>query len=63
MTNACTLTKTADAVLAGDTQRWVGQLIMVLPELHTVVVFTGCNYVTKRPDFKILEEYVIPAFD
>jgi len=49
--------------LEGDAQRWGGQLIMVLPELNTVVVFTGGNYVTKRPDFKILEEFVIPAFD
>jgi len=32
---------------------WGGQLIMVLPELNTVVVFTGGNYVTKRPDFNL----------
>jgi len=49
--------------LVGDAQDWGGQFIMVLPELNTVVVFTGGNYVTKRPDFKILEEYVIPAYD
>ena len=42
---------------------WGGQYIMVLPELNTVVVFTGGNYVTKRPPFKILRKYVIPAFD
>lgn len=42
---------------------WGGQLIMVLPELNTVVVFTGGNYVTKRPDFKIFEKYVLPAID
>jgi len=42
---------------------WGGQHIMVLPELNTVVVFTGGNYVTYRPPFKILEKYVIPAFD
>jgi len=41
---------------------WGGQLIMVLPEVNTVVVFTGGNYVTSRPDFKIFEKYVIPAF-
>ena len=40
-----------------------GQHIMVLPEVNTVVVFTGGNYVTKRPPFKILEKYVIPAFN
>ena len=42
---------------------WGGQLIMVLPELNTVVVFTGGNYVTKRPDFKIFEKYVLPAIE
>jgi CubicO group peptidase (beta-lactamase class C family) len=42
---------------------WGGQLIMVLPEVDTVVVFTGGNYVTKRPDFEILENYVIRAID
>jgi hypothetical protein len=36
---------------------------MVLQELNTIVVFAGGNYVTKRPDFKIFEKYVIPAFD
>jgi CubicO group peptidase (beta-lactamase class C family) len=38
-----------------------GQHIMILPELNTVVVFTGGNYITKRPPFKILEKYIIPA--
>ena len=38
-----------------------GQHIMVLPEVNTVVVFTGGNYVSKRPPFKILEKYIIPA--
>jgi CubicO group peptidase (beta-lactamase class C family) len=42
---------------------WGGQHIMVLPELNTVVVFTGGNYLTKRPPFKILKKYVIPAID
>jgi CubicO group peptidase (beta-lactamase class C family) len=42
---------------------WGGQHIMVLPELNTVVVFTGGNYLTKRPPFKILKKYVIPAFN
>jgi CubicO group peptidase (beta-lactamase class C family) len=40
---------------------WGGQLIMVLPELDTVVVFTGGNYATKRHDFDIFEKYVLPA--
>jgi len=38
-----------------------GQHIMVFPELNTVVTFTGGNYLTKRPPFKILEKYIIPA--
>ncbi|MHA1112823.1 MAG: serine hydrolase domain-containing protein [Promethearchaeota archaeon] len=42
---------------------WGGQYIMVLPEVSTVVVFTSGNYVTKRPPFKILKKYVIPAID
>jgi CubicO group peptidase (beta-lactamase class C family) len=40
---------------------WGGQHIMVLPELGMVVVFTGANYLTKRPPFKILEKYILPA--
>jgi len=40
-----------------------GQHIMVLPELNTVVVFTGGNYITKRPPFKILKNYIIPAIE
>jgi len=40
-----------------------GQHIMVFPELNAVVVFTGGNFVTKRPPFIILEKYVLPAFD
>lgn len=38
-----------------------GQHIMVLPGVNAVVVFTGGNYLTKRPPFRILEKYVIPA--
>ncbi|UCH14551.1 MAG: serine hydrolase [Bacteroidales bacterium] len=40
-----------------------GQHIMVLPELNTAVVFTGGNYLSKRPPFKILKKYIIPAID
>ena len=40
-----------------------GQHIMVLPEVNMVVVFTGGNYVSKRPPFKILEKYIIPAIE
>ncbi|PHN04011.1 serine hydrolase domain-containing protein [Flavilitoribacter nigricans] len=38
-----------------------GQHIMVLPELNTVVAFTGGNYLTRRPPFKLLEKYILPA--
>ena len=41
---------------------WGGQHIMVLPEPDAVVVFTGGNFVTRRPPHKILEKYIIPAF-
>ena len=42
---------------------WGGQHIMVLPELNTVIVFTGGNYVSPRPPFKILRKYILPAID
>lgn len=38
-----------------------GQHIMVLPEVNSVVVFTGDNYLTRRPPFKILKKYLVPA--
>lgn len=40
---------------------WGGQHIMILPEVNTVVVFTGGNYLGKRPPFKILKDYILPA--
>ena len=40
-----------------------GQYIMVFPDLNTVVVFTGGNYLTHKPAFKILMKYVIPAIE
>ena len=42
---------------------WGGQHIMVIPDLNAAVVFTGGNYLTKRPPFEILKKYVVPAFD
>jgi CubicO group peptidase (beta-lactamase class C family) len=42
---------------------WGGQHIMVLPELNAMVVFTGGNYNSKRPPFKILEKYILPAMN
>ena len=40
---------------------WGGQEIMVFPKLGMVVVFTGGNFLSKTPPFKILEKYIIPA--
>jgi hypothetical protein len=42
---------------------WGGQKIMVLPEVNTVVVFTGGSYTSEVRNFSILEKYVIPAFN
>mgnify|MGYP001336776598 CR=1 FL=1 len=42
---------------------WGGQHIMVIPELNTVIVFTGGNYTTYRPPFKILKKYILPALN
>ncbi len=40
---------------------WGGQYIMVIPELNTVVVFTGGNYTSYRPPFEILKKYILLA--
>ncbi|WP_273565674.1 serine hydrolase domain-containing protein [Maribacter halichondriae] len=42
---------------------WGGQEIMILPELNTVVVFTGGNYLSNVRVFDILEDYIIPAIN
>ncbi len=42
---------------------WGGQYIMVIPELNTVVIFTGGNYLSYRPPFEILKNYLLPAFN
>ena len=42
---------------------WGGQHIMVIPAYQTVIVFTGCNYVTFRPAFEIMENYILPALN
>jgi len=42
---------------------WGGQYIMVIPDLNTVVVFTGGNYTSYRPPFEILKKYIVPAFN
>lgn len=38
-----------------------GQVIMVLPELEMIVVFTGGNYSSKSKLFEILERFILPA--
>ena len=42
---------------------WGGQLIIIIPEFETVIVFTGGNYYTdeKISRFTIVEDYIIPA--
>ncbi len=40
---------------------WGGQEIMILPELNTVVTFTGGNYTSDVKVFDILERYIIPS--
>jgi len=41
---------------------WGGQYIMIIPNLQTVVVFTGGNYTTFRPPFEILKKYILNAY-
>ena len=40
---------------------WGGQEIIILPELNTVVVFTGGNYISISPAFILLDKYILPA--
>ena len=39
------------------------EYIMVIPDLNTVAVFTGGNYLSYRPNFEILKKYILPAFN
>jgi len=41
---------------------WGGQKIIILPELNSVIVFTGGNYTRKVKEFSIMEDYILPAF-
>jgi hypothetical protein len=41
---------------------WGGQYIMVIPTLHSVLVFTGGNYTTRRPCFDILKKYLLASY-
>lgn len=40
---------------------WGGQKIIVLPELNSVVVFTGANYTKKVRQYEIMERFILPA--
>jgi CubicO group peptidase (beta-lactamase class C family) len=40
---------------------WGGQQIIVLPELNTVVVFTGGTYTHKVKEYEIIEDFILPA--
>ena len=42
---------------------WGGQKILVIPDLNAVVILTGGTYTSKTRTFKVLETYIIPAFD
>jgi CubicO group peptidase (beta-lactamase class C family) len=42
---------------------WGGQKIVVLPEVNTVVVFTGGNYTSEVRTFAIIEKYIMPALN
>ena len=52
--------KTINMFWAGG---WGGQKIMVFPELNSVVVFTGGNWLSEVQTFKFLKNFIIPAFD
>ncbi len=40
---------------------WGGQKIIVLPELNTVMAFTGGEYTSKVQEFEIIERFILPA--
>ncbi len=40
---------------------WGGQKIVVIPDLNTVVVFTGGNYTSRVRQFRVLRKYIVPA--
>jgi hypothetical protein len=42
---------------------WGNQEIIVIPDLETVVVFTGANYATKPTTFTIFEKFILPAIE
>ena len=54
-------TKSGEEINMYNAGGWGGQEIIILPELNTVVVFTGGNYTANVKVFDILEKYIIPA--
>ena len=42
---------------------WGGQKIVVLPELNSVIVFTGGTYSDKVVEYKIFKRFILPAFE
>ena len=42
---------------------WGDQLIIVIPDLNTVIVFTGANYAAKPASFTIFERNILPAIE
>jgi hypothetical protein len=42
---------------------WGGQQIVIIPELNSVVVFSGENYVQNVKVFDILEKYILPSIN
>lgn len=42
---------------------WGGQEIIIIPDLNTVVVFTGGNYIPISTTFTILDKYILPAIN
>ena len=56
-------TKSGEEINMYHAVGWGGQEIIILPELNTVVVFTGGNYIHNVKTIEILEEYILPAIN
>ncbi|MEM8969154.1 MAG: serine hydrolase [Bacteroidota bacterium] len=52
--------RSLDVFYAGG---WGGQKIVIIPEMSTVVVFTGGNYLTETQELRIINKYIIPAMN
>ncbi len=56
-----TFTKSGEEIDIFYASGWGGQNIFVLPDLNTVVAFTGGTYTRTVKTFTLLERYIIPA--